>query len=373
MTIMNHQGTERVLGRRIVRMWDLIQCEWAGDDVHRWKQLACIYLRLHCDWSFHMIGRAMGHSAGHTQRLINDGMAALERERADVDLERELAADDVPTALLVPATMTELRRRIIHCQQELDVWQRLRDQRMERRRRRGPSSIRLRIVPGSLRERIAELLDGGEPRRRRTIARKLREESHVVLTTLWACPEFVCDARGDWSLHRFRGQEQMGIDVEAGADEEPGFGRCRMKAFTRTQEQALVVGDTIRILVLGAGADGVRLGIDAPAGLDVQCEESWEPAGGRRRDLVVWHPDPHRLVERLIARFPAAAQTVRVVRTSVAYFGVDPCLYAQMTTYLQGVRDGERSGARDVRSDMTGLPRRDRIAPGCEEGSTRRG
>jgi sRNA-binding carbon storage regulator CsrA len=115
-----------------------------------------------------------------------------------------------------------------------------------------------------------------------------------------------------------------------------------MRAFTRRQEQTLIVGEAIRVLVLGVGPEEVRLGLEVPAGMDVRLEETWESTDGRRRDLVAWHPDPHRLAELVAARFPTAAGEVRVVRTGVAYFGSDPCLYAQMAVYAQGLRDGER-------------------------------
>lgn len=113
-----------------------------------------------------------------------------------------------------------------------------------------------------------------------------------------------------------------------------------MRAFTRRQEEGLVVGDAIRVLVLGVEANGVRLGVEVPVGVDVRREETWEPGSGRRRDLVSWHPRPQQLAEAVVERFPAAGE-VRVVRTGVAYFGSDPCLFVQMAMYAQGVRDGE--------------------------------
>lgn len=217
MTIVNQRGDERILGRRRGRLWDVVQREWAGENCVRWKQLACIHLRLHCEWPLERIGLALGHTRGHTQRLLKSGLLGLQQEcfDLDVDLDAEFAADAPATAALIPSTGSELQRRIDHCRVELDLWERLRDQRKHALRLwRRERVVRMRIVPGSLRERIAEYLDESGKCRVRRIVRMVRATSENVLDRLCGCPEFVCDRCGWWSLHRFEGQEMIGIDVE---------------------------------------------------------------------------------------------------------------------------------------------------------------
>ena len=111
-----------------------------------------------------------------------------------------------------------------------------------------------------------------------------------------------------------------------------------MNAFTLRQEQALVIGETIRLLVLHLNRDAVRLGIETPAGVDVVAEPG-VARNSRRRDLVLWHPDPQQLLEQITARYPRSADNVRRVRTGVAYFGTDLCELARLQAYAQGVCD----------------------------------
>jgi hypothetical protein len=108
-------------------------------------------------------------------------------------------------------------------------------------------------------------------------------------------------------------------------------------AITLHQEQSLRIGRTIRVLVLAARDGRVRLGIEAPPRIDVRRDESasYDPL---RRDLVHWHPDPQRLVQLIRSRFPEVEDDLRLTRTGVAYFGPDPCLFALMAAFTDGLR-----------------------------------
>jgi hypothetical protein len=114
-----------------------------------------------------------------------------------------------------------------------------------------------------------------------------------------------------------------------------------MKAITCHREEALVLGGAIRLLVLNHDQHHVRLGIDAPPTIEVAAGECTllRPC---RRDLVAWHPDPHRLCRQIVARYPMAAGELRVLRGGVAYFGRDPCLFTRLEAYTLGHADATR-------------------------------
>jgi len=111
-----------------------------------------------------------------------------------------------------------------------------------------------------------------------------------------------------------------------------------MNTFTLRQEQSLVIGETIRLLILRHDRDAVRLVIEVPAGIDIVIDKG-DDVTSRRQDLVLWHPDPDRLVELIAARFPRSSDEVRRIRTGAAYFGSDPCELARLRAYTQGLCD----------------------------------
>lgn len=111
-----------------------------------------------------------------------------------------------------------------------------------------------------------------------------------------------------------------------------------MHIITCRREEAFVLGGTIRILVLHHDRDRIRLGIAMSPEIDVAPGE----IPPRRRDLIAWHPDPQALVRQIAERFPAAADDVRAIRTGVAYFGTDLCLYSLLEAYTWGHADACR-------------------------------
>lgn len=114
-----------------------------------------------------------------------------------------------------------------------------------------------------------------------------------------------------------------------------------MKLLTCHREDAIVLGGAIRILVLHHDQHRVRLGVDASPAIEVTAGDrtAWRP---RRRDLIAWHADPHRLCRQIVARYPAAADEVRVLRSGVAYFGGDPCLFTELEAYTLGHADATK-------------------------------
>jgi hypothetical protein len=114
-----------------------------------------------------------------------------------------------------------------------------------------------------------------------------------------------------------------------------------MKALTCRREDALVLGGAIRLLVLHHDQHRVRLGIDAPPAIEVTAGDR-TVLRPRRRDLVAWHPEAEQLCRQIAARYPQAAEDLRVLRTGVAYFGRDPCLLTQLEAYTLGHADATR-------------------------------
>ncbi len=84
MSLVSSDRSTRLVLRYPGQLWDVIETDWAGDDRQKWKVLACVHLRLHCQWNLDMIGRAFGHPKGHVHRLVTGGLAQL-REALDVD------------------------------------------------------------------------------------------------------------------------------------------------------------------------------------------------------------------------------------------------------------------------------------------------
>lgn len=221
MTIFAQCETERIYSRRNDRLWDLIQRDWAGDSRRRWKALACIHLRLHCQWPLETIACAFRHTRGHILRLINEGLADLQATYADACSSLEPPDDIGPLGELLNPAGNELDRRIACCRQELRIWQRLRDRQADRLLW-GAAAAARRIVAGSLRQRIAGFLRHAGPHRSTKIALALGSPASRVRNVLWNCPEFVSDDAGVWSLHPFAGQELFGGDTEVFAiDESP--------------------------------------------------------------------------------------------------------------------------------------------------------
>ena len=114
-----------------------------------------------------------------------------------------------------------------------------------------------------------------------------------------------------------------------------------MNALTCHREDALVLGGVIWILVLHHDDHRVRLGIDTPPAIEVTAGDRSE-LRPRRRDLIAWHPDPQQLCQQIAARYPRAADDLRVLRSGVAYFGTDPCLLTQLESYTLGHSDAMR-------------------------------
>lgn len=214
MTIIQQGETEPFFGQRNDRLWDLIQSDWAGENPRRWKALACIHLRLHCQWPLESIGRAFGHARGHILRLINDGLDDLQQTYAAARNAVPAPDDLAPLADLLTPSCSELDRRIECCRQELDIWQRLRERQADRLLWDAAASAR-RIIDGSLRQRIAGFLKHAGPHRSTRIALALGAPAGRIRQVLWHCPEFLSDDVGVWSLHPFAGQEAMGVDVES--------------------------------------------------------------------------------------------------------------------------------------------------------------
>jgi hypothetical protein len=232
MTIFAQSETERIFSRRNDRLWDLIQRDWAGDSARRWKTLACIHLRLHCQWPLETIALAFGHARGHILRLINQGLADLQATYADACTSLEPPDDLAPLGELLNPAGSELDRRIACCRQELDIWQRLRDRQADRLLW-GAAATARRIVAGSLRQRVAGFLRHAGPHRSTKIALALASPASRVRHVLWNCPEFVSDDAGVWSLHPFAGQELFGVDTElfpAGKSQSEGAAPRRRAA-----------------------------------------------------------------------------------------------------------------------------------------------
>jgi hypothetical protein len=114
-----------------------------------------------------------------------------------------------------------------------------------------------------------------------------------------------------------------------------------MKALTCHREDALVLGGAIRLLVLHHDRHRVRLGIEAPPAIEVTAGDC-STLRPRRRDLIAWHPDPQQLCRQIAARYPQAADGLRVLRGGVAYFGRDPCLFTRLESYTLGHADAAR-------------------------------
>ena len=111
-----------------------------------------------------------------------------------------------------------------------------------------------------------------------------------------------------------------------------------MNVLTCRREDALVLGGTIRLIVLNHDRHCVRLGIEAPPAVDVTPADR-AALRPRRRDLIAWHPDPQQLCRHIAARYPQAAGDLRVLRQGVAYFGSDPCLFTRLESYTLGHAD----------------------------------
>ena len=214
MSIMNADITERVLGSRNDRLWDLIQRDWAGDDPQRWKVLACLHLRLHCQWPVETIGRAFGHARGHILRLVNNGLTELQQTYARARLEEADGVDALLPADSLAPSRSELERRIACCQEELDIWQRLREEQLRQELWGESATITRNVVPGSLREQVAECIEEHGPQRSDRIASHLRAAPTKVRHVLWNSPEFTSNEEGVWSVHRFAVQAVAGPDVE---------------------------------------------------------------------------------------------------------------------------------------------------------------
>jgi hypothetical protein len=213
MTTLAQNETERIFSRQNDRLWDLIQRDWAGESPRRWKALACIHLRLHCQWPLESIARAFGHARGHILRLINQGLDDLQAAYAQGCNALEPPDDLAPLAGLLNPAGSELDRRIACCRQELDIWQRLRERQVDRLLW-GAAAAARRIIDGSLRQRVAGFLRHAGPHRSTKIALALGTPASRIRNVLWHCPEFVSDELGVWSLHPFAGQELLGVDTE---------------------------------------------------------------------------------------------------------------------------------------------------------------
>lgn len=231
MTIFNAERTRRLQGCRNDRLWDRLQRDWAGEKPLRWKKLACIHLRLHCQWRLEMIGHVFGHPKGHILRLINSGLDELRQS-----LPRRIGSNvgdihDELTADIVDPSPDELDRRIAWCLEELDIWQRLRDEQQTLADVAPLSNDPPpQITPGSLRQRVADALSANGPCRRRWLARQLGASSHDVGAVLRECPEFVRDPQTGWSVHPFPQQAQLGLDTEPA--KKPGFPKNRVSDAT---------------------------------------------------------------------------------------------------------------------------------------------
>ncbi len=214
MSIMNADTTERIHGSRNDRLWDLIQRDWAGNDPQRWKVLACLHLRLHCQWPVETIGRAFGHAGGHILRLVNNGLVELQQTYARARLEEANGVDALLPAQSLAPSRSELDRRIDCCREELDIWQQLREEQLHQELWGESARITRQVVPGSLREQVAECIEEHGPQRSDRIADRLRAAPSKVRYVLWNSPEFSCDEVAVWSVQRFAGQAIVGPDAE---------------------------------------------------------------------------------------------------------------------------------------------------------------
>lgn len=122
-----------------------------------------------------------------------------------------------------------------------------------------------------------------------------------------------------------------------------------MKALTCRREDALVLGGAIRILVLHHDRQRVRLGIEAPPAIEVIAADR-STLRLRRRDLIAWHADPQQLCRQIAARYPQAADELKVLRDAVAYFGTDPCLLTRLEAYTLGHADATKCCAQQPSS-----------------------
>ena len=89
-----HEGTKEVLGRAR-ELWDILEVEWvqkaatdrgAATEAQRWKYLAMLHLRVHCNWTYEMIGSVFGHSKGHVAKSIARTMKRLKEIKELSDL-----------------------------------------------------------------------------------------------------------------------------------------------------------------------------------------------------------------------------------------------------------------------------------------------
>lgn len=78
-----------------------------------------------------------------------------------------------------------------------------------------------------------------------------------------------------------------------------------MLVFTRRRDEAIVIGDSIRVQVLRVGRDGVRLGVVAPHHVQVHRQEVYDQIREANR-LAGVAGGPTSVVERLRSLRPAA-------------------------------------------------------------------
>lgn len=212
MTIVNATRTERLVFRQPQRLWHAIQRDWAGDDQQRWKVLVCIHLRLHCQWSLEMIGRALGHPRGRVLRLINEGLLDV-REGVR---QRAIAVSTVEGAVppLPPDHIEEIASQRALLEDEAARWKQLLELARLQAVAAEESPPPRRVIAGSLRDRIGQLLQSVGPASSTKIARLLKANRKCVRHTLKESPEFVGDDYSRWSAHPFAGQYHIGPQTE---------------------------------------------------------------------------------------------------------------------------------------------------------------
>jgi carbon storage regulator len=60
-----------------------------------------------------------------------------------------------------------------------------------------------------------------------------------------------------------------------------------MLVFTRKRGEAIVIGDGIEVVVLSAGREGLRIGVNAPADVPVHRKEVYEQIREENRSAAV--------------------------------------------------------------------------------------
>lgn len=74
MSVMDGDGV-RVVAHRMQSGRE-VRCEYAGEEIHRWKGLAALSLRMR-GWHLAEIALVLGHHKGHISRMIHETRLAL--------------------------------------------------------------------------------------------------------------------------------------------------------------------------------------------------------------------------------------------------------------------------------------------------------